>query len=142
MAGEKHVTEVTEPQQPSAPVNEHVARLLAQITADVDNLSGLVVGFVRKDGNAAVRYTPMATAMLAHLSRIFDLKIDREYQTSMFPAATQGVRPPAANPVIANAMRKIVKDHIPSPAGKIAERERERNKAKAAKKNGKGSAQA
>lgn len=73
-----------------------IERLLDQVAADVSNLQGVVVCFVRNDGNAGVRYTPMSTAMLSHLARILDLKIDREYTSSLFAQAPV-VRPPAVN---------------------------------------------
>jgi len=90
-------------QTPTQP--DHVTRLLAQVTADAGELQSLMIGFVRKDGNAAVRWTPMAPAMLSHLSRIFDLKIDREYTAGMFPQSPI-VRPPSVNQAVAAAIEK------------------------------------
>lgn len=73
-----------------------IDRLIDQIVAEAPNLQGLVLCFVRKDGNAGVRYTPMPTAMLSHLARILDLKIDREYTSSLFAQAPV-VRAPAVH---------------------------------------------
>lgn len=127
--------------QTSAPTEpaDAIARLLTQIVEDVPNLQAVVVGYVRKDGAAAVRYTPMSTAMLSHLSRIFNLKIDREYMGSMFPQNSSPVRPPAID---RSKLSQAVRSHLaglaakkdedkPSPAEKLVEREKQRNKGKA-----------
>jgi hypothetical protein len=75
---------------------EPVVRLLAQTLDAAHTLQGIVIGYVRKDGAATVRYTPMSTAMLSHLHRIFGLKVDREYMASMFPQQVAPMRPPSA----------------------------------------------
>lgn len=116
--------------------SEAVLRLLTQMVEDAPNLQAIAVGYVRKDGAAAVRYTPMSTAMLSHLSRIFDLKIDREYMASMFPQATP-VRPPSIDK---SRLGEVVRSHLaakregrPSPAEKLQEREKARNRSKVRK---------
>jgi hypothetical protein len=103
--------------------DEPIAKLLAQITADAPQMQGLVIGYVRKDGNAAVRWTPMSTAMLSHLARILEIKIDRQYMDSMMPAPTQGVRPAPGNDSPKAAAKA-------SPARRMAEREKSRNRKK------------
>lgn len=97
-------------------VEEPVVRLLTQTLDAAHTLQGIVIGYVRKDGAATVRYTPMSTAMLSHLHRIFGLKVDREYMASMFPQQVAPMRPPSA---------------IESrDKAKLMERERQRNRKK------------
>lgn len=115
--------------QTSAPADQ-ITRLLTQVAADAGELQGLVIGYVRKDGGAAVRWTPMNTAMLSHLHRIFGLKVDREYMASM--TAGPGTRAPNVNQAVTSALRTAKA----SPAQRLAEREKTRNKVKSGKKSG------
>lgn len=113
-------------------VEEPVVRLLRQMLDDAHTLQGLVVGYVRTDGNAAVRWTPMPAPMLSHLSRIFDLKVDREYMAGM-QQATAPTRAPVSSPV-SKAIKQAAAQARQSPAEKMQQRERSKNKAKQAGK--------
>lgn len=113
-------------------VEEPVVRLLQHMLDDAHTLQGLVVGYVRKDGNAAVRWTPMPAPMLSHLSRIFDLKVDREYMAGM-QQATAPTRAPVSSPV-STAIKRAAAQARQSPAEKMRHRERSKNRAKQASK--------
>lgn len=113
-------------------VKEPVVRLLHQVMNDAHTLQGVVVGYVRNDGNAAVRWTPMPAPMLSHLSRIFDLKVDREYMAGM-QQATAPTRAPVSSP-ISRAIKQAAAQARQSPAEKLQQRERSKNKAKQAGK--------
>lgn len=85
-------------------VEEPVVRLLRQMLDDAHTLQGLVVGYVRTDGNAAVRWTPMPAPMLSHLARIFELKVDRQYLDGMQTVAAP-TRAPLSSPIMAAVKR-------------------------------------
>lgn len=113
-------------------VEQPVVRLLQQMLDDAHTLQGLVVGYVRKDGNAAVRWTPMPAPMLSHLARIFDLKINRQYLEGM-QSITAPTRPAVSSP-ISRAIKQAAAQARQSPAEKLQQRERSKNKAKQAGK--------
>jgi len=73
-------------------------QLMLQKTQDQsEHIAGLLIGAVRKDGTTVMHYTASLTpAMLAHLSRILDVKINREYTDTLFPNAPI-VRAPAVH---------------------------------------------
>jgi hypothetical protein len=98
----------------SAPASREdpVLKLLKEFTqmAERGELSAVMVGFVLKGGDSAIRSTPMAASMMNHLSRILDCKVDRMYDRAM--AAGEQPRSPtlamrAQAPAEAQLPRKV-----------------------------------
>jgi len=67
---------------------DSIRQLLQQTLEMGDELQAVLVGFVKKDGNAAVRWTAMPPAMVGHMLRIANVKLDRQYAASMYVPAT------------------------------------------------------
>jgi len=73
---------------PSNGPKEAIKKLLdtLQGMADKGELQGLVVGFIKMDGGAAIQSTPISPVLMNHLSRLLDRRVAREYDRALAQA--------------------------------------------------------
>lgn len=69
---------------PKARIDKLLAEMLAMHAAG--ELQALVIGFVKKDGAAAVQSTPMSGVMMNHLSKLWERRVAREYDRALAQA--------------------------------------------------------
>jgi hypothetical protein len=116
-----------------SPTIEFLEKYLAM--AKAGDIQSVMVGYVQKDGGAAVQTTPMSPVMLNHLSTLLERRVAREYDRAL--AKTSEARSPTGA-MRANSPKT---DSLPLPRKMRRQIELARKKemerlAKRAKQNG------
>lgn len=90
---------------------EHIKLLLTQVLGQADELQGVVIAYVKRDGNAVVRWsTPIQPAMLSHVSRMLDVRVDALYRNVMgIDRLAVPVAPPAMPAPPTRNQRRVAK---------------------------------
>lgn len=112
---------------PKRPAVEFLRRFLDM--AEKGEITGVVLGYIKADGGAAVQSTPMSAVMMNHLSKLLDRRVDREYDR----AIAQASAPPASTGARTVPDKSRVEAHLPRNVRRLHEKNLQKLQKKAVK---------
>lgn len=122
----------TPPAPKDSPTVEFLEKYLAM--ARTGDIQSVMVGYVQKDGGAAIQTTPMSPVMLNHLSTLLERRVAREYDRALAkmsetrsPTGAMRANSPKPAPLLPRNVRRQID---------LAKKRERQRLAKAAKANG------